>query len=219
MVNDMRARNIKPGVCKNDDLAEKSPHARLLFIYLWMYADREGRFENKPKRIKAECFPYEHELVVEKLLEELSPFLEKYSNGSKEYFQIVNFSKHQNPHKNEKASDIPSIKECREITGVVQGKHKTNRADSLIEDSMIDDVVDSEENEKQQRLRETIYLNRENIIKILPHVKNVFDVEAEQCIAYYREKKIGVDPKATAINWYKRVGKNSEEQTDHRKLL
>ena len=39
----MRARDIKPGFFKNDQLAECSMAARLLFPGLWMLADREGR--------------------------------------------------------------------------------------------------------------------------------------------------------------------------------
>ncbi|HGL4641597.1 TPA: hypothetical protein ACKFAW_004883, partial [Enterobacter hormaechei] len=44
----------------NEDLAELDPLARLLFIYLWMLADREGRLEDRPKRIKAEALPYDN---------------------------------------------------------------------------------------------------------------------------------------------------------------
>jgi hypothetical protein len=40
-----RIRMIKPGVMENEELAELSPLTRLLFIYLWMLADREGRLE------------------------------------------------------------------------------------------------------------------------------------------------------------------------------
>lgn len=46
----MRARDIKPGFFKNDQLADCSMAARLLFPGLWMMADREGRLENRPKK-------------------------------------------------------------------------------------------------------------------------------------------------------------------------
>lgn len=59
----MRARNIKPGFFKNEDISECSPSARLLFIGLWMLADREGRLEYRPKRWKGELFPYELSLI------------------------------------------------------------------------------------------------------------------------------------------------------------
>jgi hypothetical protein len=54
-----RARNIKPGFFLNDELAECEPLARLLFAGLWCIADREGRLEDKPKRIKVEILPYD----------------------------------------------------------------------------------------------------------------------------------------------------------------
>ena len=53
----MRARNIKPGSFKNEDLCEIEPLGRLVLIGLWCVADREGKLEDRPKRIKAELFP------------------------------------------------------------------------------------------------------------------------------------------------------------------
>ncbi len=41
----MRSRNIKPDFFLNEDLAEVSHTSRLLFIGLWCFADRDGRFE------------------------------------------------------------------------------------------------------------------------------------------------------------------------------
>jgi hypothetical protein len=67
----MRARNIKPGFFKNEDLADCDLSARLLFIGLWCLADREGRLEYRARKIKAEVFPYEN-ISVEKLIKQLS---------------------------------------------------------------------------------------------------------------------------------------------------
>ena len=66
----MRSRDIKPGFFKNDQLAECSFPARLLFPGLWMLADREGRLENRPRKIKAEIFPFD-DVDVAALLREL----------------------------------------------------------------------------------------------------------------------------------------------------
>ena len=57
----MRTRDIKPGFYFNEDLAECSCWARLIFPGLWMLADREGRLEYRPKRIKAQLLPYDGE--------------------------------------------------------------------------------------------------------------------------------------------------------------
>ena len=57
---DVRARNLKPGYFKNEGLADLPPLARILFAGLWGMADREGRLEDRPKRIKAEILPYDN---------------------------------------------------------------------------------------------------------------------------------------------------------------
>lgn len=140
----MRARNIKPGFFKNEDLGDLDPLARLLFVGLWCMADKEGRMEDRPKRIKAEILPYDSG-DIEKLLEQLhtSLFIVRYEDKKTglKYIAIPNFAKHQNPHKNEKPSEIPCLTECREITGLEPEKHSTNPADSLIPDSLIPDSL------------------------------------------------------------------------------
>lgn len=104
----MRSRNIKPGFFKNDTLAELDFAGRLLFIGLWGLADREGRLEDRPKKIKAEIFPYD-DVDVDSFLGELAKrnFIIRYEVGGASYIQIVNFDKHQNPHPRETPSNIP----------------------------------------------------------------------------------------------------------------
>lgn len=103
-----RARNIKPGFFMNDLLAGVEPLGRLLFVGLWTVADREGRLEDRPLRIKAEILPYDNCDVAE-LLDQLETggFIQRYSVGDASYIQIINFTKHQNPHHREKESEIP----------------------------------------------------------------------------------------------------------------
>lgn len=103
-----RARNIKPGFYKNEDLAECSIWARFIFPGLWMLADREGRLEDRPKRIKGELLPFDSQ-DAEPLLVELAArgFIERYEVEGRAYIQITAFSKHQNPHHREAESDIP----------------------------------------------------------------------------------------------------------------
>jgi hypothetical protein len=120
-----RARNIKPGFFLNDDLAECSRDARLLFIGLWTIADREGRLADKPKRIKSEVFPYDNDLDCELLLGQLAlgGFIVRYSVGTDRYIEIPKFKKHQTPHVKEKQSEIPAFS-----GGLVQApdKHQTS---------------------------------------------------------------------------------------------
>lgn len=105
-----RARNIKPGVMQNEDLADLPPLTRLLFIHLWMLADREGRLEDRPKRIKAEALPYD-DADVDAMLYDLGDkdFLLRYEIDGERYIQILNFKKHQRPHSNEAKSTIPAF--------------------------------------------------------------------------------------------------------------
>lgn len=111
----MRARNIKPGFYKNEDLAECSVWARLIFPGLWMMADRDGRLEDRPKRIKAELLPFDA-VEVEPLLEELAErgFIRRYERDGLKIIQVVNFAKHQAPHHTEKPSGLPPPAESDE---------------------------------------------------------------------------------------------------------
>ena len=128
-----RSRNIKPGFFKNEQLAERHPLARILFSGLWTIADREGRLEDRPKRIKIDTLPYD-DCDIEELLNSLQPeFIVRYEVNGERYIQILNFSKHQNPHKNEAPSIIPKhvTKEHQTSTRVEPEEHTTNPADSL----------------------------------------------------------------------------------------
>ena len=106
----MRARNLKPGFFKNEDLAELPPLVRILFAGLWGMADREGRLEDRPRRIKAEVLPYDT-CDIEAMLDQLSsdddPFIVRYSVDGRSYIWIPTFLDHQAPHYKEKPSEIP----------------------------------------------------------------------------------------------------------------
>lgn len=108
----MRARNIKPGFFKNEQLLECSMAARLLFPGLWMMADRNGYLEDRPKKIKIEIFPADN-VDIPSLLQELSDngLIIRYEVDGKRYIYIPNFAKHQTPYQNEKASEIPPYEE------------------------------------------------------------------------------------------------------------
>ncbi len=105
-----RSRNIKPGLFKNEDLAECSIWARYLFPGLWCIADREGRLEDRPKRIKGELLAFDN-VDVEPLLGELEThgFIARYEVAGHKVIQILNFAKHQNPHFREQASALPCM--------------------------------------------------------------------------------------------------------------
>ncbi|QVW25341.1 phage replication protein [Pseudomonas hormoni] len=136
-----RARNLKPALFKNELLGVADPMLTLLFEGLWLLADREGRLEDRPLRIKGELFPYRDGLDMDDMLNWLAEtgFIFRYTVGEKRYIEIDNFVKHQNPHRNEPESFIPSVSNgC--ITSEF-GRSPTDKivsapADSLSTDSL-----------------------------------------------------------------------------------
>lgn len=139
-----RARNIKPGLFKNEVLGVADPLYTLLFEGLWVLADRAGRLEDRPLRIKGEVFPYRDGIDMESMLNWLQGegFIARYAVDGKRFIQILNFSKHQNPHKNEAPSEIPECSgACTEKIGTEPDKVGSTRADSLYSDSLYSDSL------------------------------------------------------------------------------
>lgn len=115
-----RSRNIKPGFFSNEHLAELDFATRLLFIGLWTEADREGRLEDRPRRLKMALFPADN-VDISRMLDDLDHlgFIKRYSVGDIQAIQIINWAKHQNPHMKEAKSVIPGMPD---LDGS-QGKH------------------------------------------------------------------------------------------------
>lgn len=105
-----RARNIKPGLFSNELLVELPAFDRLAFIGLWCLADREGRLEDRVKRIKIELFPCD-DYDVEEGLARLAAagFISRYQVAGFSVIEIINFQKHQSPHGSEKDSTLPDV--------------------------------------------------------------------------------------------------------------
>ncbi len=109
-----RIRYIKPDFFKDEDLADLPYETRIFYAGLWCQADKAGRLEDRPRRLKAEIFPYDN-VDIERCLEQLSklkcsskqPFINRYVIGEQRYIQILTWSDHQKPHHTEKESEIP----------------------------------------------------------------------------------------------------------------
>jgi len=130
-----RSRNIKPSIMDNEELAELEPIYRLLFIYLWMLADREGRLEDRPKRIAAQALPYDRSADVDAMLNALQSgkFIRRYKVGAFALIQIAAFVKHQAPHGTEKDSALPD--ENGMLTVYPRGKNGYASGDSQLVNS------------------------------------------------------------------------------------
>lgn len=107
-----RTRQIKPEFFKHERLAELSPLHRLLFIGLWCQADRDGRLEDRPMRLKVEILPYE-KCDVDAMLTDLERhsdrLIVRYEAGGRHFIKIPHFGKHQSPHPKEVVSELPDL--------------------------------------------------------------------------------------------------------------
>lgn len=136
-----RARNIKPGTFKNEILGVADPIYTLLFQGLWTLADREGRLEDRPLKIRGELFPYREGLDMDALLGWLddNKFIQRYEVDGRKCIWVVEFVKHQNPHKNEPASELPTpperLQKNPELVGTKTENIGSAPADSLSTDS------------------------------------------------------------------------------------
>ena len=204
-----RARNIKPGFFANDLLAEIEPLGRLLFAGLWTIADREGRIEDRVKKIKAQTLPYD-DCDCNALLDLLDKhgFILRYSVDGNGYIQIVKWDEHQNPHVKEAESTIPAP--CEHSTRTVQGNtfSGTSRADSLnlIPDSLnpITALVPSDAGdqlpkvEKHDCPHEKIIALYHEVLPQCPQVRDWTPARATQLRARWNE-----DKKRQSLEWWK----------------
>jgi len=120
-----------------------SYEVRLFFQGLWCSADKAGRLEDRPKKLKVQILPYDN-LDAEKMLSILAKpkngnsraFIIRYEVDNEKYIQIVNWDKHQKPHHTEKDSTIPPntpLKTKRKI----KIKIKQNTASSKLDNGVL----------------------------------------------------------------------------------
>jgi hypothetical protein len=149
-----RSRNIKPGFFTNELLGTYDPIVCLTFAGLWCLADKDGRMEDRPMRIKAELFPYREGLDVNGYLTvlERGGFIERYSVDGVGYIQVVSFAKHQSPHHTERPKGFPANNQQNQglqaecVLAPLSNRELTvpTRSDSLIPDSLIHGFTDSQ---------------------------------------------------------------------------
>ena len=112
-----RIRTIKPEYFDDEDVARTCClGARLLFVGLWTQADKAGRLEDRPARLKARLFPYDADVspkTVEEWLSQLAAgsFILRYQCDGRAFIQIRTFRKHQHVNVRESESTIPEPEE------------------------------------------------------------------------------------------------------------
>ena len=103
-----RIRTIKPDFFIDEDVAKLKPLTRILFTGLWCLADKAGRLEDRPQRIKIQILPYDN-IDINSALDDLAnaSFIIRYTIEDQKLIQIRSFNKHQRPHHTEKESELP----------------------------------------------------------------------------------------------------------------
>jgi hypothetical protein len=109
-----RIRTVKPeffqhGELYDAEIAEGLP-LRLAFAGLWCLADREGRFEWKPRELKLHIVPYD-QVEFARVLDALEAcgFIVRYTVADgRTYGWIPNFTRHQVVNNREEQSRIPA---------------------------------------------------------------------------------------------------------------
>lgn len=104
-----RQRTLHPNFFVDEKVVQVSAFARLMFQGLWCLADREGRLERKPLKLKMQLFPADA-VDGEHLIAELEVvgLVTKYEVDGHAYIFIPGFSRHQHVHPKEVPSKLPS---------------------------------------------------------------------------------------------------------------
>ena len=201
-----RSRNIKPGFFTNEELVELDFATRLLFAGLWTQADREGRMQDRPKRLKMQLFPSDN-VDVDAMLDSLAraALIVRYEVAGEKYICIPSWGKHQNPHHTEKASDIPAhnsvltVKEALEpetapVTAVLIPDSRFLIPDSLQEPTVLVDSAESPAANVVKLIDRRIPCPAEKLLEAfhaecptLPRVMKLNDTRRKHLTARWRE--------------------------------
>lgn len=104
-----RIRSLKPDYFLDEGLSEVSLEAHFLLSGLWTVADRAGRLEDRPRRIKVQVFPY-RDVDVDRALGELAAagYVVRYEAAGKRLLQVADWERDQRPHFKEAESLFPA---------------------------------------------------------------------------------------------------------------
>ena len=230
----MRARSLKPGLCKNEVLGKADPINTYVYEGLWMLADRAGRLEDRPERIHAEINPYRPEASTVQALDWLGAkhFIVRYRVNGHAYIWIPTFLDHQNPHVREPPSRIPPVEKADADQGsgnehgarIVQapGEHQSGPASSLTPDSPFPIPVLRHKRTKgngqttrspKKRAPPDFDLTEERRQWAAQHCP---DIDVEEEFAIFKDYEFGnahSDWEATLRNWWRRAQRGAKPGT------
>lgn len=119
-----RIRTVKPELFTHEELydaeVETGLPLRFAWIGLFTQCDKEGRFEWRPRRLKAAILPYD-EIDFSRVLHAWATrgWVVKYTHEGREFGCIPTWRRHQSPNNRERESEIPppskDVKENKDL--------------------------------------------------------------------------------------------------------
>ena len=223
-----RSRNIKPGLFDNEVLGEADPIYTVLFAGLWTLADKEGRLEDRPARIRKQILGYRNIdpcLLLAWLNDE--SFINRYTINGNKYIQILNWEKHQNPHHKEAKSTIPKFIEfdkdqkieCNHKDSHAQAKHDSSMDHERIKESASSPLIPDSLNlipDSLNLIPDSLNLipsGTTNVDSNASKGKRFVKPEIKEVSDYFCSKGSSIDESEKFFNYYEsngwKVGKNS----------
>lgn len=127
-----RIRSIKPEAHLDEDLwdaelEEPGLHLFRSFTGLWCQADREGRFEWRPRQLKAAILPY-WDGDFSRVLDALATrgFIQRYVYGGRTFGVIPTFKRHQYINGKEPESKLPAPPESPSVSDTSRAADATS---------------------------------------------------------------------------------------------
>lgn len=203
-----RIRTIKPELFLNEELAELQIYARMLFIGLFTQADRRGRMEDRPRRLKAALFPYD-DIDVDDLLSSLhsAGFIIRYECEGVRLIQVANFEKHQR-FTGDEAKSESKYPEYQPVTRYeTDEKQERNNQETLEKPGREGKGKERKGNKQQQQhareqLENVVEEHRGDLNRLFP--KTDVPVAVEKLLHHFRESPLLLDPWMTALKWFQR---------------
>jgi hypothetical protein len=137
-----RIRSVKPELLTDEKLWDLGQETGLPvlqgFVGLWCMADREGRFEWRPRALKTGILPY-WEGDFSRVMDALASrgFLVSYAVDGRDYGAVVNFAKHQTPNNREAPSEIPAPPEYSDIASTSTREPRVGHASARGDDASL----------------------------------------------------------------------------------
>jgi hypothetical protein len=209
-----RIRTIKPSFFLDEDLAKLPAFDRLVFAGLWTQADKAGRLEDRPQRLRVQLLPYDDgnfEAILQRLHD--SGFIHRYVVNGVKLIQVSNFSKHQRPHHTEPDSTFPPCD-----TDSQPSIHGADTVEQPLTDGEAPDGREGKGMEGKgmegRRAEHARFAppSPAEVREFVSEKKYTFDPEA--FVAFYESKgwKVGNAPmkswKAACVTWSKRDGRD-----------